>query len=127
MSRNNPKPAGFTLTEILIVAVLVGIIVYIAQIAMRPRFVSRRSTTNACINNLRIIDGAKGQWALEKHKQNTDTPVASDIQPYMGFGSASVLPVCPNDPKHRFDTSYSPNNVGTKPVCRIVPTNHILP
>jgi prepilin-type N-terminal cleavage/methylation domain-containing protein len=127
MSRNNTKSGGFTLTEILIVAVLVGVIVYVAQIAMRPRVVSRRSTTNACINNLRIIDGAKGQWALEHNKQNTDTPAGSDIQPYMGHGPTGELPACPNDRKNRFDTSYSINNVGTKPVCRIMPTNHILP
>ena len=129
MSRNNTKSGGFTLTEILIVAVLVGIIVYIAQIAMHPRYAgsSHGSNLNACINNLRILDGGKGQWAIEHNKQNTDTPVGSDIQPYMGHGPAGELPVCPNDPKHRFDTSYSPNNVGTKPVCRILPTNHILP
>src|ERR1019366_3281672 len=85
------------------------------------------SHQNACISNLRIIDGAKGQWALENHKQNSDPPVGTDIQPYMGRGSAGELPVCPNDSAQTFATSYTPNNVGTKPTCIIVPATHSLP
>jgi len=82
---------------------------------------------NACINNLRIIDGAKGQWAMELHKSQTDTPAPSDIQPYMGRGASGELPACPNDPTQTFENSYSINNVGTKPTCKILPATHILP
>ena len=82
---------------------------------------------NTCISNLRIIDGAKGQWALEHRKQNTDTPTAEDIRPYMGRGPAGELPVCPDDPAHSFATSYSINNVGTKPTCKVEPATHSLP
>jgi hypothetical protein len=64
---------------------------------------------------------------MEHKKQNTDTPTASDIQPYMGRGPAIEMPSCPNDPKHTFATSYSINNVGSVPTCKIYPTNHILP
>ena len=94
-----------------------------------PNFARARSTSqeNACISNLRIIDAAKGQWALENHKQNTDTPTAEDIKPYMGRGPAGELPVCPSDPAHSFATSYSINNVGTKPACKIEPATHSLP
>jgi prepilin-type N-terminal cleavage/methylation domain-containing protein len=126
MTGKNRKLGGFTLVEMLIVAVIVLLLVAVAI----PNYVGTRpldAPINSCINNLRIIDGAKGQWVNELHKQITDTPSVSDIQPYMGFGSASILPVCPNDPKHSFATSYSPNNAGTKPVCRIMPTNHVLP
>jgi hypothetical protein len=64
---------------------------------------------------------------MEHQKQNSDTPTTSDLQPYLVNGRDFKSNVCPDDPKHSFATSYSPNNVGTKPVCRIMPTNHILP
>jgi prepilin-type N-terminal cleavage/methylation domain-containing protein len=128
MSHKNCQIGGFTLWEILIVVVVVGAIAYIASIALRPNYFrdGHGSTINACVNNLRIIDGAKGQWAIENHKQLLDIPVGSDIQPYMGRGLRGALPVCPNDPKQTFETSYSPNNVRTVPTCKILPTNHIL-
>ena len=45
---------------------------------------------NACINNLRQIDAAKQQWALEKGKQSTDMPTMEDLKPYL-----RSIPHCP--------------------------------
>ena len=42
-------------------------------------------------------------------------------------GANGELPTCPVDPGNSFLTSYTPNNVGTPPVCIIVPTTHVLP
>ena len=70
MKINTSRKAGFTLVEIMIVVAIIGLLAAIAI----PNFVKARSTSqmNACINNLRQIDGAKQQWALEKGKTATD-------------------------------------------------------
>ena len=68
---------------VILPAVAVGGL--LAAIAI-PNFVRARTTSqeNACINNLRLIDSAKQQWALEHHKRNTDTPTEQDLTPYLG-------------------------------------------
>ena len=92
----------------------------LAAIAI-PNFVRARTTSqgNACINNLRLIDAAKQQWALENHKQNTDTPTVADLTPYLGRGPRGQFPVCPQG------GTYTIGSVGEKPQCSI--PGHVLP
>jgi len=87
----------------------------LAAIAV-PNFVKARATAqqNACINNLRIIDAAKQQWALEKNKSAGDVPTWDDIQPYL-----HKSPVCPAG------GTYTINAVGQPPTCSI--PGHKLP
>jgi prepilin-type N-terminal cleavage/methylation domain-containing protein len=124
MKRNKSKKFGFTLVEIMIVVAIIGLLAAIAI----PNFVRARTTAqqNACINNLRQIDGAKQQWALEMKANQTASPQDTDIQPYMGRGSAGSLPACPADSSSTFDNSYSINSLQVAPACKILSSTHVL-
>ena len=71
---------------------------------------------NACITNLRQIDAAKQQWALENSKNDVSVPIALDLLPYL---KGNVFPVCPSG------GNYTINAVGLPPTCSI--PGHVLP
>lgn len=85
-----------------------------------PNFVKAREAaqTNACINNLRQIDAAKHEWALENNKKPTDVPTANDLTPYLKQ-EGGHMPTCPAG------GVYSINPVDELPTCSV--PNHKLP
>jgi len=102
---------------------VVAIIGLLAAIAI-PNFLRARSTSqqNACINNLRQIDAAIQQWALQSGA-NESTPVTSSgIQPYLGRGSGGTLPWCPLDSSHKFANSYTISTPSVVPLCQQQPS-----
>ena len=114
------RKQGFTLLEIMIVVSLIGLLAAIAI----PNLVKARSQSqvNACLNNLRMIDDATQEWALENLKGPSSTVAFSDIQPYL---KSTVL--CPSSGAGAtFATSYTVSTVSNKPSCQVVPTVHIL-
>ena len=50
-----------------------------------PNFTKARESAaaNSVMNNLRILEGAKEQWALENKKSSTDTVSLADLKPYL--------------------------------------------
>ena len=73
--------SGFTLVEIMIVVAIIGLLAAIAI----PNFVRARESAqlNSIANNLRILEGAKEQWALENKKATTDAVSTADLTTYL--------------------------------------------
>lgn len=108
----NIRKAGFTLVEIMIVVAIIGLLAAIAI----PNFVKARATSqaNACINNLRQIDAAANQYALENGKKTGD-PITypANLTPYIKLNSSGSIPPCPAG------GTYAIASVGTNPSCTL--------
>jgi prepilin-type N-terminal cleavage/methylation domain-containing protein len=85
LTKLQSRRSGFTLVEIMIV---VAIIALLAAIAV-PSFLRarKRSQATASLETLRMIDGAKDQYAIENAKGPTVTPGYTDLAPYVKTGS----------------------------------------
>ena len=102
MQINTNKTAGFTLVEIMIVVAIIGLLAAIAI----PNFVKARENAqlNSIFNNLRIIEGAKDQWALENKKGTGDTVAnVTVISDYLKGGTVKSV----------VNETYAPDPVGS--------------
>ena len=83
------RKSAFTLVEIMIVVAIIGLL---SAIAMPSWHRSRENAQlNSIANNLRILEAAKSQWALENKKATTDNVTLADLTSYLK--NNTVLPV----------------------------------
>ncbi|MDQ2868072.1 MAG: prepilin-type N-terminal cleavage/methylation domain-containing protein [Verrucomicrobiota bacterium] len=101
--------AGFTLVEIMIVVAIIALLAAIAVPGfMRAR---KRSQASRILNDLRQIDGAVDQYALETNRVIGNRVTPSDWMPYLKKGTALY-----NTGTSVFGTSYGSQTVDTIPV-----------
>lgn len=113
MNRIN-KRKGFTLVEIMIVVLIIGILLGIAV----PNFLRAResSRTRTCVANLRQVEAAKEQAAMELRMVGTDTPTQAQLEP----DYVKNWPICPSG------GTYTIAAINADPTCSVGGT-HVLP
>lgn len=101
---------GFTLVEIMVVVAVIGLL---AVIAVTNVILARdTSRLNVIKRNLRDIDSAKEQWALEKRQvEGAAVADVADLSEYLHGGTI----------RHVLRETYTPNPVGTPPIATLPP------
>jgi hypothetical protein len=101
--------------HVLLASAIIVPVAALSAIAV-PNFVKARTTSqkNGCINNLRMIDAAKAQWALENKKNGDETPTQAELLPYL----KGRWPVCPSGGR------YTIGNLHERPRCSMA--GHVL-
>lgn len=102
----------------LIICFSVGVLVAF----ILPNIIGEPETApkNTCINNLRLIDGAKQVWASEHQKFGGDVPTWAELLPYLSRGGSDTnILKCPSG------GTYILGAVSNKPTCSI--QGHALP
>lgn len=110
-SQRSSFRTAFTLVEVMIVALIISIL---ASIAL-PNFVSARekSRAEACVGNLKQLDSASQQYAMDNKMQATASLTPTQ---FTGLAPAYIhtFPVCPEG------GTYSPGaSLTASPTCSI--------
>jgi prepilin-type N-terminal cleavage/methylation domain-containing protein len=101
--RRAGRRAAFTLIEIMIVVMIIGLLAMIAVPNVKKYMENARYT--AIQANLRQIDNAKSNWAMEHRKPDGVTPTEEDLAPYISGGKVVKV----------VGETYDPRPIGTPP------------
>jgi type II secretory pathway pseudopilin PulG len=102
------------------IAVVVTLIAIICALAIPNMLAAqRRSQTQSCILNLKMIQRAKNSWAVMNKKSSGALPTTADLTGAGADNSLTTYPKCPGG------GTYSINDVATVPTCTIA--NHAIP
>lgn len=112
--RNHSRKA-FTLVEIMIVVLIIGILMTVAV----PNFITARASSrrSSCVANLKEIDSLKEQFAMETRQEDGDPVTWANLVPTF----MKAQPGCPGG------GSYTINPVGTNPDCTLSAIGHVIP
>jgi prepilin-type N-terminal cleavage/methylation domain-containing protein len=108
LNKLNKRRGGFTLVEIMIV---VAIIALLAAIAV-PGFLRarKRSQASRILNDLRMIDAAVDQYAIETNRSTGNSVAVTDWTNYLKKGSSLY-----NTGNSLLGSAYGPQTVDTIP------------
>ena len=116
---NRNRKSGFTLVEIMIVVLIIGILLAIAV----PNFVQARETSRAksCVANLKQLESGAQQYAMDAKLAGTATVAMTNLVPTY----IRTEPKCPST-----NAAYNLTTVDTRPTCPNPGTGtnaHVLP
>lgn len=98
--------SGLTLTEILIVIAVIGLVL---SIGLRNWSKGRVTLERkACVRNLQTLQAVKEQWAIEYKKTAGAAVKVKDITPYLKSGRMLVCPA---------GGRYTVRALGINPTC----------
>ena len=120
MSETKRKPSAakiIGLGAVVFVSIALVVLILIPNSIDNSRY--EIAPINRCINNLRLIDGATQQWALEHNRAETNVPTWADLEPYLCGVNNYPLPKWPSG------GTYTMGSVSNVPTCSI--PDHVLP
>ncbi|HAP41102.1 MAG TPA: prepilin-type cleavage/methylation domain-containing protein [Nitrospira sp.] len=111
MKRNHRS--AFSLVEVMIVVMILGILLTIAV----PNFIRARQQgrVQTVVGNLKQLESAKEQWALDQGKGTADVPAAADLVP-------GYIKAWPKGPVGN-GADYVPNDLASRPTFKGVPVD----
>jgi hypothetical protein len=104
--------------------IILVVFVFWVSFVIPNRVGSHTSPANACINNMRQIEGAKNEWALVNGKTNGTIVTENDLTNYIKLNRYGKIPQCPAGGKYNF------GKVGVSVTCSLgttVTPPHVLP
>jgi len=110
---------GFTLVELMVVVVILGILVAIAVPLYNAQ--TEKAKTTTCQANQRIIESAIVQWSMDPDNENAGIPELGDL---VEDGYLQSEPKCPSN-NGEYEIEYIINQDDGSVTCEIKDHNRV--